>query len=99
MVKGLLALFFRVFKSSGPSPNTPFITSTNDGNNHNKQHNQSKNKSALKIGVGLFQDTSGHMKNNQGGFIGVGSIGSLEHFNMMEPKGLWIWKKYTEIIP
>ena len=49
MVKGLLALFFRVFKSSGPSPNTPFITSTNDGNNHNKQHNQSKNKSALKI--------------------------------------------------
>ena len=97
MVKGLLALFFRVFKSSGPSPNTPFITSTNDGNNHNKQHNQSKNKSAQKIGVGLFQDTSGHMKNNQGGFIGVGSIGSLEHFNVMEPRGLWIWKKYTEI--
>ena len=54
MVKGLLALFFRVFKPSGPSPNTPFITSTNDGNNHNKQHNQSNNKSALKIGVGLF---------------------------------------------
>ena len=26
-------------------------------------------------------------------------MGSLEHFNMMEPKGLWIWKKYTEIIP
>ena len=48
MVKGLLALFFRVFKSSDPSPNTPFITSTNDGNNHNKQHNQRNNKSALK---------------------------------------------------
>ena len=54
MVKGLLALFFRVFKPSGPSPSTPLISSTNDGNNHNKQHNQSKNKSALKIGVGLF---------------------------------------------
>ena len=97
MCKGLLALLFRVSKSSGPSPITPFITSTNDGNNHNKQHN--KNKSALKIGVGLFQDTSGHIKNNQGGFIGVGSIGSLEHFKVMEPKGLWIWKKYTEIFP
>ena len=54
MVKGLLALFFRVFKPSGPSPSIPFISSTNDGNNHNKQHNQSNNKSALKIGVGLF---------------------------------------------
>ena len=54
MVKGLLALSFRVFKPSGPSPSIPFISSTNDGSNHNKKHNQSKNKSALKIGVGLF---------------------------------------------
>ena len=99
MVKGLLAWFIRVFKSSGPSPSTLFISSTNDGNNHNKQHNKAKNKSALKIGVGLFQDTSGHIRNDQGGFIGIGSMGDLEHSNMMEPKGLWIWKKYTEIIP
>ena len=54
MVKGLLALSFRVFKPSGPSPSSPFVSSTNDGDNHNKQHNKAKYKSAPKIGVGLF---------------------------------------------
>ena len=29
MVKGLLAWFIRVFKSSGPSPSTPSTSSTN----------------------------------------------------------------------
>ena len=49
MVKGLLAWFLRVFKSSGPSPSSPSASSTNVGNNHNKQHNKAGNKSALKI--------------------------------------------------
>ena len=44
MVKGLLACFFRVFKSSGPSPSTLSTSSTNVGNNHNKQHNKAKIK-------------------------------------------------------
>ena len=44
MVKGLLAWFIRVFKSSGPSPSTPSTSSTNVGNNHNKQHNKEKIK-------------------------------------------------------
>ena len=37
------------------------------------------------------------MKNNQGGFIGVWSMDGLAHFNMMESRGLWIWKKCTKI--
>ena len=61
MVKGLLAWFIRVFKSSGPSPSTlstnifgptPSISSTSSTiveSNHNKQHNKAENKSALKI--------------------------------------------------
>ena len=49
MVKGLLAWFLRVFKSSGPSPNTLSTSSTNVGNNHNKQHDKAENKSAPKI--------------------------------------------------
>ena len=49
MVKGLLACFNKVFKSSGPSPRIPSTSSTNVGNNHNKQHNTAENKSALKI--------------------------------------------------
>ena len=44
MVKGLLAWFIRVFKSSSPSPNTPPTLSTNVGNKHNKQHNKEKIK-------------------------------------------------------
>ena len=44
MVKGLLAWFIRVFKSSGPSPSTPCTSSTNVENNHNKQHNKAKIK-------------------------------------------------------
>ena len=44
MVKGLLAWFLRVFKSSGPSPSSPSASSTNVGNNHNKQHNKAKMK-------------------------------------------------------
>ena len=44
MVKGLLAWFLRVFKSFGPSPNTLSTSSTNVGNNHNKQHNKKKIK-------------------------------------------------------
>ena len=44
MVKGLLAWFLRVLKSSGPSPSTPSTSSTNVGNNHNKQQNKSKIK-------------------------------------------------------
>ena len=49
MVKGLLAWFLRVVKSSSPSPNTLSTLSTNVGNNHNKQHDKAENKSALKI--------------------------------------------------
>ena len=49
MVKGLLAWFIRVLRSSGPSPSTPSTSSTNVGNKHNKQHNKAGNKSALKI--------------------------------------------------
>ena len=44
MVKGLLAWFIRVLKSSGPSPSTPSTSPTKDGNNHNKQHNKAKIK-------------------------------------------------------
>ena len=44
MVKGLLAWLNKVFKSSGPSPNTPSTSSTNVGNNHNKQHNKARIK-------------------------------------------------------
>ena len=49
MVKGLLVWFIRVFKSSGPSPSTLSTSSTNVGNNHNKQHDKAENKSAPKI--------------------------------------------------
>ena len=49
MVKGLLAWFLRVFKSSGPSPSTPSTSSTNAGNNHNKQHNKAKIKDLKKM--------------------------------------------------
>ena len=49
MVKGLLAWFIRVLKSSGPPPSTPSTSSTNTGNNHNKQHNKVNKKSVLKI--------------------------------------------------
>ena len=42
MVKGLLAWFNRVLKSSGPSPSTPSTSSTNVGNKHNKQHNKAR---------------------------------------------------------
>ena len=51
MVKGLLAWFIRVLKSSGPSPSTSSTLSTISGKNHNKQHNKDENKSALKISV------------------------------------------------
>ena len=44
MVKGLLAWFIRVLKSSSPSPNTMSPSSTNAGNNHNKQHNKARTK-------------------------------------------------------
>ena len=43
MVKGLLAWFIRVFRSSGPSPSTLSTSSTNVENNHNEQHNEAKN--------------------------------------------------------
>ena len=49
MVKGLLACFIRVLRSSGPSPNTLSTSSTNVGNKNNKQHDKAENKSALKI--------------------------------------------------
>ena len=49
MVKGLLAWFIRVFKSSGPSPSISSTSSTIVESNHNKQHNKAENKSALKI--------------------------------------------------
>ena len=52
MVKGLLAWFIRVFKSSNISGPTPSISSTSSTiveSNHNKQHNKAENKSALKI--------------------------------------------------
>ena len=48
MVKGLLAWFIRVLKSSGP-PSNPSTLSINVVNNHNKQLNKVENKSALKI--------------------------------------------------
>ena len=54
MVKGLLAWFFRVFKSSGSSLSISFSSSTNVGNNHSKQHNKAENKSALKVLIGLL---------------------------------------------
>ena len=44
MVKGLLAWFIRVLKSSGPSPSTPSTSSTNAGNNQNKHNNKAKIK-------------------------------------------------------
>ena len=44
MVKGLLAWFITVLKSSSPSPNTLSTSSTNVGSNHNKQHNKEKIK-------------------------------------------------------
>ena len=44
MVKGLLAWFIRVLRSSGPSLSTPSTSATNVGNNHNKQHNKAKIK-------------------------------------------------------
>ena len=44
MVKGLLAWFIKVFKSSGPSPHTPSTLSTNVENNRDKQHNKAKIK-------------------------------------------------------
>ena len=48
MVKGMLAWFIRVLKSSAPSPSTPSTSSTIVESNHNKQHNKAGNKSALK---------------------------------------------------
>ena len=47
MVKGLLALFIRVFKSSnifGPTPSISSTSSTIVENNHNKQHDKAKIK-------------------------------------------------------
>ena len=37
------------------------------------------------------------MRNDQGDFIGSGSRDICEHFDMMEPRDLWICKKCTEI--
>ena len=37
------------------------------------------------------------MRNDQSGFIGIGSVDISEHFNMMESMDLWICKKCTEI--
>ena len=57
MVKGLLAWFIRVLRSSnifGPSPSISSTSSTIVESNHNKQHNKTENKSALKMRVGLF---------------------------------------------
>ena len=57
MVKGLLAWFIRVLRSSnifGPTPSISSTSSTVVESNHNKQHNKAKNKSALKILIGLF---------------------------------------------
>ena len=95
MVKWLLAWFIRVFKSSGPSPS---ISSTNVWNNHSKQHDKAENKSALKILIWFLYDISGYMKNNESGFIGIGSVDISEHFNMMESRDLWICKKCKEIL-
>ena len=44
MVKGLLAWFTRVLKSSSPSPSISSTSSTNVGNNHSKQHHKAKIK-------------------------------------------------------
>ena len=47
MVKGLLAWFIRVFKSSnisGPTPSVSSTLSTIVESNHNKQHNKAKIK-------------------------------------------------------
>ena len=52
MVKGLLACFnkvFEVFNISGPTPSISSTSSTIARNNHNKQHNKAKIKSALKM--------------------------------------------------
>ena len=37
------------------------------------------------------------MKNNQSGFIGIGSMDISKHFDRMESRGLWICKKCTEM--
>ena len=49
MVKGLLAWFIRVFKSSGPSPSISSTSSTNVGKKYSKQHNKAENKITPKI--------------------------------------------------
>ena len=52
MVKGLLAWFIRVLRSSNTSGPTLRISSTSSTiveSNHNKQHNKAGNESALKI--------------------------------------------------
>ena len=54
MVKGLIASFIRVLKSSGPSPNTPSTSSTNAGNNHNKQHNKARINMLKKYEVDFY---------------------------------------------
>ena len=57
VVKGLLAWFIRVLRSSNISGPTPSISSTSSTiveSNHNKQHNKAENKSALKILILLF---------------------------------------------
>ena len=46
--------------------------------------------------VGLFQDTSGHMRNDKSDFIGSGSMDISKHFDMMETRGLWNCEKCTE---
>ena len=100
MVKGLLACLTKSSRSSNISGPTPSISSTSSTiveRNHNKQHNKAGNKSALKIWVGLFWDTSGHMRDDQSGFIRIWSMDISEHFNMMGSRGLWICKKCTEI--
>ena len=48
MVKGMLAWFIRVLKSSGPSLSISSTSSTNVENNDSKQQNKAENKSALK---------------------------------------------------
>ena len=73
---------------SGPTPSISSTSSTIVESNHNKQHNKAGNKSALKIWVGLFWDTSGHMRNDQGDFIGSGSMDISKYFNMMESMDL-----------
>ena len=48
------------------------------------------------MGSWLLLDTSGHMRDDQGDFIGSGSMDVSRHFDRMGSRGLWNCKMCTE---